>query len=151
MNISDFPGQIKCILDASVRTQAIQGRVPMDSIPEAEAIKHSLEPVLAALKDANLHIPLGVFLCHNLVDEPLRDIQYLGWRVITNEVLYSLQVLFFRWLGLEIAVAIREQDEHPFIPWLYHPYNAHPSKLWMLAIGLHDPMKIPLSILNQMR
>lgn len=99
--------------------------------------------------EKDLHVPLRIFLGNNLVDEPLGNVEDLRWGVIADKVFDSLQILFFGWLDLRVAIPIREHDKHPFVPRLHHPHDAHPAKLGMLPIGLHDPVQIPSSVLHQ--
>lgn len=97
----------------------------------------------------HLHVATRIFLGHNLIDEPLGRVQYLGGGVISDKLVDTFEILLARRLTLGIPVTVREEDKHPLIPRLHHSHDAQPAELRMLEIRLHDPVKVTPARVNQ--
>lgn len=157
MDVCDLPREIEGILDACVRSQSVQRRVAVHSVSETEAGYQkrvvSQRPVRERLCEEakNSHIALGVLLSDDIVNVPCRDIQDCGRCVVADKLPdASLKVAFRRLIVPSIAAGVREQNEHPLVPWLHHADNSHPAEAGMLSIRLHYPVKIARPALHQM-
>ncbi len=97
-------------------------------------------------------VAFGIFLGHDLVDVPLGDVDDLGWRVISNELLDSMEILLVGRVGSlrRVVLSSWEQDKHPLVPRPDHADDGHPPEARMLPVRLHDPVEISLAVLHQM-
>jgi hypothetical protein len=92
---------------------------------------------------------LGVFLCNDIVDVPLADIENLEWNsVISNHLLDSFRPFLVCWWRIRLVTLHREHNENPLVPRLYHARESNPGKVRVFKVVLITPMKISGAIIN---
>lgn len=101
---------------------------------------------IAETEDVSVVVVLG----DRLVDEPFADIQELhGDRLVADQLLNPLNILFICGNKLRAGARGREEDEHPLIPRPDHAHNRSPPERREFLTGLHDPVQVANAVLDE--
>ncbi|CAI4218913.1 unnamed protein product [Parascedosporium putredinis] len=140
--VGDFPCEVEGVLDAGVGAEAVHGWMAVDGVTEAEA-SASVSRWMIDLNKFDLHVVSDrVGLRYGLVDEPLGHVENLGGRIVADKLAHPLEVLLISRLHIGIGIPVREEDKHPLVPRLDHAHDAHPAKVRVRLVGLHDPVQV---------
>lgn len=134
--VCDFPGEVVCVLDASVTAETVEGWVSVNCVAET----------------VDLLGCGGVVFCYDFVDGPFGYAEQTdGDCVIAEKLTDTDHVFFFGWFWVDFGVPplFGEDYKHPFRPSFDHAEDTHMTPFWVGAIGLNDPMEVADSSSDQ--